>query len=123
MLWGAKLKKCLLASNTSNTDVQSTLTEFSAVTIAEGIKQNCNEIIPIYLCGGGAYNTWLVSRIQCHLPDYEIKTTESLGFPVDYVEACAFAWLGLQFDLKQTIDYRSITGASQPLILGVEYNP
>ena len=44
-------------------DVQATLTEFTARTIVDAIDRLCPGTEEIYLCGGGALNTELVSRI------------------------------------------------------------
>lgn len=108
----------------SPTDIQCTLAELTAISIANGIRQGEEELpYSIYVCGGGGYNTHLMTRLQHQLPKSKLQTSETLGFPIDFVEACAFAWFGYCFDNKLEIDYRSITGSNRPIVPGVEYFP
>lgn len=102
-------------------DVQATLVEFSARTIAGAITGHAPPRAVIYACGGGAQNDYLMERIHANLPDHPIKTTATLGIDPGWVEAAAFAWLA-----KQRLDGKpgnlpSVTGASKPLVLGAIY--
>lgn len=111
----------LLNTTNSAQDVQYTLTELTARGIADAIRHYYPDTEEIYLCGGGAHNQLLESRIQHHLPDIQLAKTDALGIPSDWVEAAAFAWLA-----KQTIEGKpgnvpAVTGASGPRILGALY--
>jgi anhydro-N-acetylmuramic acid kinase len=102
-------------------DVQATLTEFTARSIAEAIIQHCYGTDEVYLCGGGAHNRTLTARLQALLPHIELAQTGALGISADWVEAAAFAWLA-----KQTMDGKpgnlpAVTGASGLRVLGAIY--
>lgn len=101
-------------------DVQATLAEFTAVTITDAINQNMTGG-EIYICGGGAHNTHLISRLQALAPSFKVLTTETLGIHPDWVEAIAFAWLASQTMNKSAGNLPSVTGAKQAAILGGVY--
>lgn len=98
-------------------DVQATLTELSAVSIA----QSLSKVDAVYLCGGGAYNHYLKNRLAHHLPQIKISTTQSLGIDPQLTEATLMAWLAQRTLNQQPIDLREITGSSIPMILGGVY--
>ncbi len=100
-------------------DIQATVCEQTAVSIASAIRPHA--VKSVYLCGGGAQNLHLVSRIASHLPEATIQTTEALGVPPQLVESCLMAWLAQSTMNKRLIDLRDITGSRQPLILGAVY--
>lgn len=102
-------------------DVQYTLTELTARGIADAIRHYCPDTREAYLCGGGAHNHLLASRIKHYLPDISLLKTDTLGISADWVEAAAFAWLA-----KQTLEGKpgnlpAVTGAIAPRILGAIY--
>ena len=98
-------------------DVQATLTELTAVTIAEAIDGQCEEI---FLCGGGAFNGLLRERIAFHA-EVPINNTQALGVPPQWLEAMAFAWFARQtLDAKPT-NVPCATGAQGQRILGAIY--
>ena len=114
MAW---LEQCLQPGDTP-ADVQATLLELTARSIAAAIRQYCGAVREIFLCGGGARNKALLHRLQDLLDDCKVDLTDSLGIGTDWVEAAAFAWLA-----KQTMDRRpgnlpAATGAAGPRILG-----
>jgi anhydro-N-acetylmuramic acid kinase len=108
--------------NPAAVDVQATLLELTAATVAMEIE---NQLSPdqVFLCGGGAHNTALLNRIQELLPDSEVASTAKLGISPDWVEAMTFAWLARQRLEAIPQDTRSITGAERPVILGSVYRP
>lgn len=111
----------LVSSDQSSKDIQATLLELTARSISDAIKEYCKGAQEIYLCGGGAHNLYLVSRLKLLLPDIALSTTEKLGIPADWVEAAAFAWLA-----KQTVEglpgnLPAVTGASGLRVLGAIY--
>lgn len=102
-------------------DVQATLAELSARTIAGAVKQYCPRANELYVCGGGAHNLGVLARLRQHLPQCNVSTTATLGIEPDWVEAIAFAWLA-----KQTLDGRpgnlaAVTGAAGGRVLGAIY--
>jgi len=99
-------------------DVLATLVEFTASSIAQGIQNWGHSDGELFLCGGGAHNTYLVERIQHHLPELKIGKTDTLGIPVDIVEACAFAWLAFRTMNGLSGNLCAATGAAGPRVLG-----
>jgi len=99
-------------------DVQTTLVELTALTIAEDIEayttSNCN----VFICGGGAHNSYLLDRIQSLVNNKKVSTTDDLGLHPDWVEACAFAWLAYRTVNQQVGNLTAVTGAKHPVILG-----
>ena len=106
----------------SPSDVQRTLLEFSAVTIAEQIKLQVTAC-EVYVCGGGAFNPLLMQRLQILLPKYLVHDTHQLNIDPMYVEAIAFAWLAEQRLHQIPIRLKEVTGASKNAILGAIYQP
>ena len=102
-------------------DVQATLLELTAVSIARAINAYCKGTKEIYVCGGGAANSALMSQLAAVLPSVPIATTAKLGVNPDWVEACAFAWLARQALFLRPGNLPSVTGAAGPRILGAIY--
>jgi len=102
-------------------DVQATLAELSARSIARAISKSCPGAAEVYLCGGGARNRDLVKRIARALPGVAVATTARLGIHADWVEAMAFAWLAKQRLECATGSLSSVTGAQGPRVLGAVY--
>ena len=105
----------------SAADVQATLVQLTAYTIANEIKCHLDSSKTIFICGGGAHNDYLVSQIQVLLADKKVSTTDALGLHPDWVEACAFAWLAYKTLNNQSGNMPAVTGASHPVILGAIY--
>ncbi len=72
----------------------------------------------VYVCGGGALNEYLVTRLQAHLPHCTIETTASLGLDPTWVEAVAFAWLARQTLIGENGNLPAVTGANKGVVLG-----
>ena len=77
----------------------------------------------LIICGGGAFNSFLLERIAQCLPD-QVTVADSAEYGVDpqHVEAMAFAWLGWCFDNKKPANLPAVTGASQLAVLGKRVN-
>jgi anhydro-N-acetylmuramic acid kinase len=106
--------------NYNPADVQRSLVRFTAISIANEIKQLMPEG-EVYICGGGAANPLLMQDIASQLSQYHVNTTAALGIDPDWVEAIAFAWLAKQHVHKQPGNIPAVTGASRPAILGSFY--
>lgn len=103
-------------------DVQATLAEFTAASVALALVGQ-REIEELLICGGGARNIDLVGRIARRLPALVVGTTSRAGVDPQWVEALAFAWLARQRVHETALDLRRITGARRPVILGCVYLP
>lgn len=99
-------------------DIQATLTELTALTIANNIDKSCDEL---FICGGGIHNQFLIERLKYHLPKIPVRSTQELGIDPDWMEAIAFAWLAKQTMEGKTGNLPSATGAKGTRILGAIY--
>lgn len=105
-------------------NIQCTIAELTAKTIADSINQCDSElsmIDEVFICGGGAKNKYLRKRIQALLPKKTVDTTEQLGLSPDLVEATAFAWLAYRTMSQLNGSLASVTGAKGDRILGGIY--
>ncbi len=102
-------------------DVQATLAELTAHTIAAAIERWCPGAEDVYACGGGVHNLDLMRRLRTVLGDRHMATTDALGVPADWVEAMAFAWLARQALDRAAGNLPQVTGASGPRVLGAIY--
>jgi len=103
-------------------DVQASLLELTARSIAEAIKGSAPHCNAVYLCGGGAHNLALRTRLQTMLAPRSVQTTAVLGLDPDWVEAAAFAWLAHRCLQRLPGNLPAVTGASAPVILGGIYS-
>lgn len=99
-------------------DIQRTLVELTAKTIADAINRVTQTSSAVWICGGGINNLFLMERLQNHCMNSAIKSTAQIGIGPQWIEAAAFAWLA-----KQTIENKpgnlpSVTGASRASVLG-----
>lgn len=105
-----------------NADVQATLAELTARSIADAIQRWCPGTQKAFVCGGGAHNADLIARLQAALatgsPPVSLASTESLGMHPDWVEAMAFAWLAQQAIERRPANLPAVTGARGLRVLG-----
>jgi anhydro-N-acetylmuramic acid kinase len=99
-------------------DVQATLLEFTAASLADAVWRECGTARELYVCGGGAHNEALMRRLAALLPGVRVGTTAVLGIDPDWVEALAFAWLARQTLHRAPGNLPAVTGARGPRILG-----
>jgi anhydro-N-acetylmuramic acid kinase len=102
-------------------DVQNTLTELTASACADCVTSYAKDSKSLIVCGGGAFNHYLLQRLQVALPGLVVSTSDQHGLPPLQVEAAAFAWLARQTMLRQPGNLPSVTGAAGPRILGAIY--
>ena len=102
-------------------DVQATLCEFTALAIANDLKRYAPDAKQLWVCGGGALNGHLMSRLKVHAPGVQVASTEAQGLPPLQVEAAAFAWLAAKTMKRETGSLESVTGARGARVLGAIY--
>ncbi|MGO2242928.1 MAG: anhydro-N-acetylmuramic acid kinase [Halomonas sp.] len=104
-------------------DVQATLAELTAVSVAQGINHLKIHDGPLTLitAGGGAHNAYLMQRLAYHLPRATFTSPAAHGWPEDWIEAGAFAWLAHQRLHHLPGNLPSVTGAAGPRVLGGIY--
>ncbi|MCT4705701.1 anhydro-N-acetylmuramic acid kinase [Enterobacteriaceae bacterium H11S18] len=98
-------------------DVQATLTELSAETIAEQVLL-CGGCERLMVCGGGSRNPLLMARLAGLLPGIEVGSTDEAGISGDDMEALAFAWLAYRTVSGLSGNLPSVTGASEASVIG-----
>lgn len=103
-------------------DVQYTLCEYTALTIANEVETyRLGNQPALYVCGGGTRNPLLMKRLSELLPSWEVESTTSKGVDADYMEAMAFAWLAQRHVHQLPSNLPEVTGASRAASLGVLY--
>lgn len=97
-------------------DVLATLTELTAVTIADDVRRHALDTVVV--SGGGAHNTFLMRRLAEALRPARLTTSDALGVPVDAKEALLFALIGwlTAHGLPGTL--AACTGARTATVLG-----
>lgn len=102
-------------------DVQATLAELTAASVAQALRHSEVEVGEIFVCGGGARNEHLMRRLRSHIGDTPLDSTDALGLPPDWVEAAGFAWLARQRLTAQPGNEPRVTGARGKRVLGGVY--
>jgi anhydro-N-acetylmuramic acid kinase len=110
-----------LAGDEAPVDVQATLVQLTARSVARAIDRWCGAPGELFVCGGGAHNKALLAALAAELPRVRLALTDELGLPADWVEAAAFAWLGRRTLLGLPGNLPEVTGARGPRILGAIY--
>lgn len=100
--------------------VQATLAWFTALSVARHVNL-FSDVDEVYVCGGGAYNDFLMECLASELHECQVLTTEALGIPPDAVEAAAFAWFAYAHVHRIHGNLPSVTGAKRSAILGALY--
>ena len=103
-------------------DVQRTLLDLTAETVANSIIQCGYKDALVLSCGGGMHNKKLIALISLKLT-HSIKQTNDVGVDGDYLEAMTFAWLAKQRMEQLAGNIKSVTGAKKDKILGGVYLP
>ena len=110
-----------LTGNEQPVDVQATLLELTAISIVNAIQRHAPDCPQVLVCGGGAQNSALMTRIAQRLPSTKIDRTDAFGVPAQQVEALAFAWFAKQNIERRALDFRATTGARHPTVMGALY--
>ena len=116
------LDKALVDSNLEPADVQSTLAELTALSIARSL-HDFTTPTRLLVCGGGVHNTYLTRRIAAALPDVIVEPTTRHGADPDWVEGLLFAWLAHERLRERPQDTAPITGADHAVLLGDIHDP
>ena len=104
-------------------DVQATLCELTASSIADAIEQYARDTDTVFVCGGGAHNSELMRRLRLRMPSVQVESTALHGLDPDWVEAAAFAWLASRTLAGLPGNLPSVTGARNAVVLGTIVDP
>jgi anhydro-N-acetylmuramic acid kinase len=104
-------------------DVQASLCALTARTIADALAPGTTRVL---VCGGGTANPLLMrvltAAVEARLGGgVRVETTDHTGLPAQWVEAAAFAWLGLQRLDGRAGNCLPVTGAQRRAVLGGLY--
>jgi len=102
-------------------DVQATLLEFTARSVARAIEDHCAAATEVLVCGGGARNDALQERLGALLAPRKVATTDVAGIVPGHVEALAFAWLAREALAGRPGNLPAVTGAAGLRVLGAIY--
>ena len=103
-------------------DVQATLLELTAQSVANAIAQHAPDADEVLVCGGGVHNPRLLRRLHELLAPRKLCSTAEYDVDPDFLEATAFAWLARQRLLKLPGNLPAVTGARGPRVLGAIYS-
>ncbi|KYH45263.1 hypothetical protein AZH51_15050 [Branchiibius sp. NY16-3462-2] len=99
----------------SDSDLVATLTEFTAITVADSVRPF--GISRLYASGGGAHNPAMLARIEHHL-GAPVGTTDELGLDPDSKEGYLMALLGYLTWHGVPGVLPGMTGSAMPRVLG-----
>jgi len=102
-------------------DVQATLAELTARAVADAVERHAPECRAVLVCGGGALNADLFTRLRAAMPGRTVDVTAAIGLDPMHVEAAAFAWLARQRLAGLPGNLPSVTGARGLRVLGAVY--
>ena len=102
-------------------DVQATLLELTARSVADAVQTHAPAATDVLVCGGGVHNARLMQRLGELLAPRGVASTATHGIDPDYLEATAFAWLARQRVLGLPGNLPQVTGARGRRVLGALY--
>lgn len=117
----AWLTELLAGGDDCAQDVQASLVEITARSIADAIHTHAPQARRVIGCGGGMHNSYLIERISALIAPLPLHSSAEFGIDPDWVEATAFAWLAKRRLQGRAGNLPAVTGAQAPAILGALY--
>lgn len=99
-------------------DGAATLTAFTARAVGRAL-DHVRERPKLWIVGGGGARNGELLRLLQHQLQAEIKTADSIGWSSAYLEAQAFAFLGVRALEGLPITYPTTTGVREPMTGGI----
>ena len=112
------LDRQLAGTSLAPVDVQATLLELTAHSIANAIHRDAPDVVDVLACGGGVHNAALLDALSRVLAPVPVASTARYGVDPDFVEATAFAWLAYRRLRGETGNLPSVTGSRGDRVLG-----
>ena len=106
------LKQCLGGAPITPVNLQATLSQLTAESIAAAIESVTARTDRVLVCGGGIHNTDLMQRLAQRMDPVPVLSTATAGIAPEWVEAQLFAWLAERHSNQCEVDTTSITGAN-----------
>jgi len=110
-----------LAGGEAAQDVQATLLELTARSVADALRRYCAGARRVIVCGGGASSGALMGRLAAGAAPAVVEPSERYGIDPQLVEAAAFAWLAKRAMDGTSGNLPTVTGAQGPRVLGTVY--
>ena len=102
-------------------DALATLTELTAASVADAIREHAPHTATLLVCGGGVLNDYLMGRLDARLPNTAVCSTAREGIDPQWMETILIAWLAARTVNGLTGNLPSVTGASGERICGAIY--
>jgi anhydro-N-acetylmuramic acid kinase len=109
--------RCRVKGNVPSRDVQATLLELTARSVA----RYCAGVKRVIVCGGGVRNQALMRRLSQLVAPARLESSARHGIDPQHVEAVAFAWLAMRTLEGEAGNLPAVTGARGPRVLGAVY--
>ena len=103
-------------------DVQATLVELTAATVADALAATQPATRRVLVCGGGVHNPRLLQALAARMPGSIVESTAVHGVDPDFVEAMGFAWLARETLHGRPGNLPAVTGARGARVLGAIYS-
>ncbi len=116
-------RKLRAFSELAPVDVQRSLCELTARTIADAIGLHAPDTATLIVAGGGVHNGLLLERIRALNPALTVHSSAHYGMDPDWLEAMAFAWLAKRRLDGERGTLSEVTGAAGPRVLGGVFAP
>ncbi|MBO1923178.1 anhydro-N-acetylmuramic acid kinase [Thiomicrorhabdus sp. 6S3-12] len=106
-------------------DLLATLSELTAASIAQQVLLSLGKQAEsnVWICGGGAFNRYLLERIQAHLPACMVRSSADAGHDPNAIEGMLFAWLAHERLNNRPVKLSAVTGAERDAVLGGIWHP
>ncbi len=104
-------------------DIQASLLELTAHSIADAVSRWGLADGPVIVCGGGRLNSQLMISLAQRLPGHSLEPCENYQQNGDVIEAAAFAWLAYCRLQSTPANEPTVTGARGNRVLGAIYAP
>ncbi|MDQ6961310.1 MAG: anhydro-N-acetylmuramic acid kinase [Mariprofundaceae bacterium] len=118
--FGEKVINRLLSEpEISDADRLATACALTVQSIADAMQFLEKDPQQCLICGGGAFNPFLMQSLQAALPQMSVGSTQQAGIAPEAIEAVSFAlfaWLSLQ---GKNNTYAAVTGAEQDVVGGI----
>ncbi|MFK8069164.1 MAG: anhydro-N-acetylmuramic acid kinase [Gammaproteobacteria bacterium] len=115
------LDKKIGVDNYKPEDIQATLLLLTVQSITNAIDSLAIDLDEVIVCGGGAYNNYLIDLLSRSLHGIPVTSSTNFGIEPDSVEAVAFAWLAKRRLDNLPGNIPSVTGATKEVLLGAIY--
>lgn len=101
-------------------NIQATLAKLTVRAVQKAIYRSGMENGEVYVCGGGAYNSYILEQLRWRLRkhNWSVQSTDVLDLSPTWVESVAFAWLAMRFMEHLSGNLPAVTGAKGDRILG-----